>query len=55
MSKKKPEPLTEVPVDRLQHWATYPIGGSGLSTSIQTDLKLMAQEILKSRGIPVEE
>lgn len=52
-NKKKPEASWEIPVERLQYWATQPIGGSGLSVSIQKDLKVMATEILESRGISI--
>jgi hypothetical protein len=46
------KPLSE---DKIQYWANQPIGGSGLSISIQTALKSMAIEILKHRGIALDE
>lgn len=41
----------EAPVTNevLEHWANYPVGGSGMGVSTQQMIKNMAVEILKSR------
>jgi len=37
--------------DKLRYWATMPVGGSGMSVSIQRELKSMANEICIARGL----
>lgn len=55
MGKKDLDPATEVPTDLLQYWATYPVGGSGMGVNTQNTLKFMAREILRHRGIEIDE
>lgn len=42
----------EAPVTQevLEYWSTQPVGGSGLSVSIQQTLKNMAIELLEARN-----
>lgn len=44
---------TKTPENILQYWATYPVGGSGMSVSAQVLLKNLSQEVLESRGIEI--
>jgi len=54
MEKIMADEYRPVEENLLQYWATTPIGGSGLSTKMQSTLKNMAREVLKSRGIAVK-
>lgn len=42
----------EAPVSQevLEHWANYPVGGSGLGIGMQQMIKKMAIELLEARN-----
>ena len=53
--RKKPEDLSDVPVDNeyLWFWSINPIGGSGLGITTQMNMRRMSREILRSRELPI--
>jgi hypothetical protein len=53
MSKNIVDENTPVNVSILNYWACYPVGGSGLSISLQMNLRSMSREILTARGLPI--
>lgn len=48
---RQQQDITPAPVDDtiIDYWSDIPIGGSGMSLSIQRTLKSMAQEIKRRR------